>query len=237
MLCQLTMQLQRIITFYKYVESQLVDISSECDITTTDDTTNAKNLSFTLLTSEREVNRVSKLAKMLSNLKTGDISAETKVKFKDENAFFDFLSCFELGTSRLIGLRKDVKEENVYKICKCAFFLRWLKICDFRNDIVYIFLMRYDLMVLLARLLYQGRMCSDDMIEKWQQAAKDSNIQPFIFMRLALIYWTHKEECTFSEIELKRFTQLLRAICLLTGKFCFKVSRIRKLAHVLFELN
>lgn len=74
-------------------------------------------------------------------------------------------------------------------------------------------------------------MYSDDIIEKWQQAAKDSNIQPFIFMRLALIYWTHKEEATFSEIELKRFTQLLRVVCLLAGKFyfksLFKISRIR----------
>lgn len=57
------------------------------------------------------------------------------------------------------------------------------------------------------------------MKEKWQRAAKDSTVQPFIFMRLALIYWMRKEEATFSEIELKRFTRLLHAICLLTGKF------------------
>jgi len=68
--------------------------------------------------------------------------------------------------------------------------------------------------------MYQGLMYSDNMKEKWQQAAKDSNIQPFIFMRLALIYWSHKEETTFSEIELKHFTQLLHVICFLTGKFC-----------------
>lgn len=66
-------------------------------------------------------------------------------------------------------------------------------------------------------------MYSDDMIEKWQQAAKDSNIQPFIFMRLALMYWMRKEETAFSKTELKRFTQLLRVICLLTGKLCFKM--------------
>lgn len=121
MLRQLTMQLRRIITFYKYVESQL-DTPPESleSVTTVDNATSAKNLSLTLLTSEREVNRITKLAKMLSNFKSGDVSAETKVKFKDENVFFDFLSCFELGTSRLIGLRKDVKEENVCEICKYA---------------------------------------------------------------------------------------------------------------------
>lgn len=64
-------------------------------------------------------------------------------------------------------------------------------------------------------------MYSNDTIEKWQRAAKDSNIQPFIFMRLALIYWMREKESTCLEIELKRFTQLLRVVCLLTGKFRF----------------
>lgn len=72
-------------------------------------------------------------------------------------------------------------------------------------------------MYFLARLIYQGWMYSNDVKEKWQQAAKDSNIQPLILMQLALIYWTHKKGATFLEIELKRFTQLLQAICLLAG--------------------
>ncbi|XP_071637599.1 rab3 GTPase-activating protein non-catalytic subunit isoform X3 [Temnothorax longispinosus] len=195
MLCHVTRQLQRIITFYKYVESQL-DVPSECDIATVGDATNAKNLSLTLLTSEREVNRVTKLAKMLSNFRGGDVSAETRVKFKDENAFFDFLSCFDVGTSRLIGLRKDVKEDTLHEI---------------------------------SRLIYQRWMYSDDdMTVKWQQAAKDSNIQPFIVMRLALMYWTRKEEAKFSERELKRFTQLLRVICLLTDveEICVEYNEV-----------
>lgn len=62
-------------------------------------------------------------------------------------------------------------------------------------------------------------MYSNDVKEKWQQAAKDSNIQSFIFMQLALIYWTRKKEVMVSEVELKRFTQLLHVICLLTGEF------------------
>lgn len=131
MLRRLTMQLQRIITFYKYVESQL-DLSPECNITRIDNATSAKDLSLTLLTSEREVNRVIELAKMLNNFGDGDVSADTKVKFKNENAFFDFLSCFELGTSRLIGLRKDVNEESVREICKYAS----LKACRYHDCIV-----------------------------------------------------------------------------------------------------
>lgn len=119
MLCRLTMQLQRVIIFYKYVKS-LFDLSPEYDITRVDNATGAKDLSLTLLTSEREVNRVIKLARTLNNVRDGDVLAETKVKFKDDDAFFYFLSCFELGTSRSIGLRKDVNEESVREICKYA---------------------------------------------------------------------------------------------------------------------
>lgn len=68
--------------------------------------------------------------------------------------------------------------------------------------------------------MYQGWMYSNDMKEKWQQAAGDSGIQPFILVQLALIYWTRKEEIMSLEIELKRFTQLLYVICLLAGKAC-----------------
>ncbi|KAL0113487.1 hypothetical protein PUN28_012561 [Cardiocondyla obscurior] len=190
---QLAIQLQRIITFYKYVKFQF-DMPSESNISTIDNEINVTNLSLALLTSEREVNRIIKLAKMLNNFKS-DVFVETKVKFKDENAFFNFLSCFELGTSKLIGLRKDVKEENVHEI---------------------------------SQLIFQRLIYSDDIIEKWQEAAKNSNIQPFIFIRLALIYWMNKERATFSDIELKRFTQLLRVICLLADveEICVEYNEV-----------
>jgi len=116
MLRQLTTQLRRIIIFYKYVESRL-DVP-KYNIISVDNATSIQSLSSILLTSEREVNRVIKLAKMLNNFTDDNISADTKVKFKNENIFFNFLSYFELGTSKLIGLRKDTKEENVHEICK-----------------------------------------------------------------------------------------------------------------------
>lgn len=90
--------------------------------------------------------------------------------------------------------------------------------CIFCNDYNYTVIV-LNMIQFLARLIYQGWMYSNDVKEKWQQAAKDSNIQPFNLMELALIYWTHKEEVTSLEIELKRFTQLLHVICLLTGRF------------------
>lgn len=117
-LYQLTTQLQQIITFYKYIKAQF-DIPSEYNTVTADNIPSAKNLSSILLTSEREVHRIIKLAKTLSNFKDASISVETKVRFKeDEKVFFDFLSCFEFGVSKSIGLRKDLKEEKIYEICK-----------------------------------------------------------------------------------------------------------------------
>lgn len=62
-------------------------------------------------------------------------------------------------------------------------------------------------------------MHSDDVKEKWQDAAKNSNIQPFVFIQLLLTYWIHAKESVPLEIKLERFTQLLHVICLLTSKF------------------
>lgn len=118
MLHQLTMQLQQIITFYKYVKAQL-DIPPEYNIVTADNAPSSKHLSSILLTSEREVHRIIKLAKMINSFKDTNVSAETKVKFKeDEKIFFNFLSCFEFGSSKSIGLRKDLKEEKINDIGK-----------------------------------------------------------------------------------------------------------------------
>lgn len=116
---QLNGQLQRMITFYKYVKSQL-DTPPEYDIVTAGNASSAKNLATILSTTEREVHRIAKLARTLSGFENANVaSTEAKVKFnEDEKAFFDFLSCFEFGTSRLIGLRKDLKEERLYEICK-----------------------------------------------------------------------------------------------------------------------
>lgn len=125
---QLTGQLQRMITFYKYVKSQL-DTPPEYDIVTAGNALNAKNLSSILLTTEREVHRIIKLTKMLSNIEDANVLTETKVKFNvDEKAFFDFLSCFDFGASKSIGLRKDLKEERIYEICMYIFCIEKCKI-------------------------------------------------------------------------------------------------------------
>ncbi|XP_017879707.1 rab3 GTPase-activating protein non-catalytic subunit isoform X3 [Ceratina calcarata] len=65
----------------------------------------------------------------------------------------------------------------------------------------------------ISRLLYEGCIHSCDRIETWKEAAIYSNIQPFVFMKFALIYWLNKNRIVCLETELKQFTQLLNAIC------------------------
>lgn len=66
--------------------------------------------------------------------------------------------------------------------------------------------------------MYQGWLYSDDPITCWQNSAEQSRIKPFILLQFALIYWLHKKPGAPLEVELKRFKQLLQAICSLTGE-------------------
>ncbi|XP_014294842.1 rab3 GTPase-activating protein non-catalytic subunit [Microplitis demolitor] len=68
---------------------------------------------------------------------------------------------------------------------------------------------------LISELIYQGWMDSNESIEAWKAAAEDSGIQGKTFMELALVYWLHKRpvEVKTLKTQLKRFTDLLHAIC------------------------
>ncbi|CAL7946204.1 unnamed protein product [Xylocopa violacea] len=180
----LTMQLQQIIQFYKHIKFQF-DTLDSTPIDNDDSDLSRRNLASILLTSEREVNRIFELFNKVNDYKCSDFKTECKVKFKEDgNIFLDFLSCFELGTSGFIDIKKDIKPEKEQHI---------------------------------ARLMYEGCIRSCDKIEIWKEVAKCSNIQPFVFMKFALIYWLHRTQDVCLQIELKQFTQLLNAICLITN--------------------
>lgn len=74
--------------------------------------------------------------------------------------------------------------------------------------------------------MYKGCVYSYDRIETWKEVAKNSNIQPFVFMKFALIYWLNKKRDVSLELELKQFTQLLNAICSIASKFGEYISLI-----------
>ncbi|XP_031368306.1 rab3 GTPase-activating protein non-catalytic subunit isoform X3 [Apis dorsata] len=181
----LTTQLQQIITFYKYIDSQFNTLENNISIDYNNSNLNTRSLASTLLTSEREVHRIFELFNTINSYKNSVFNSECKVKFKEDGKIFsDFLSCFEFGTLGFIDVKKDIKIEKEDNI---------------------------------SRLMYEGCIHSCDKIEMWKEAAKNSNIEPFVFIKFALIYWLNKQQNSYLEIELKfrmkQFTQLLHAIC------------------------
>ncbi|KAI4480653.1 hypothetical protein M0804_010206 [Polistes exclamans] len=69
----------------------------------------------------------------------------------------------------------------------------------------------------IAVLIFEKCMIFHETIETWKTAAANSNIQPNVFMQLALIYWMYKEDDRNLELTLTRFTHLLHAICSLNN--------------------
>lgn len=117
-LSQTINQLRRAIKFYKYIRAQF-DRPPEYNTVASDVLPDRKQLSSILFTSEREVHRILKLAKALSDLKELEIRPQTRVTFKEDGkTFLDFLSCFEFGTSSFLGLQKDISYDKKCQICK-----------------------------------------------------------------------------------------------------------------------
>lgn len=70
-----------------------------------------------------------------------------------------------------------------------------------------------------AQLMYKGCTSSIDAIEIWKEVAMASNIEPFVLMEFALIYWLDKKKHACLGVELKQFTHLLNGICSIAGEF------------------
>lgn len=81
----------------------------------------------------------------------------------------------------------------------------------------------------ISSLIYQGWMYSSDSTTEWKKAAKESNIRSRTMMHLALTYWLNKRPGAPLEIEIKRFTHLLHAICQLANaeeQICVEYNEI-----------
>ncbi|XP_068975314.1 rab3 GTPase-activating protein non-catalytic subunit isoform X1 [Bombus flavifrons] len=93
----------------------------------------------------------------------------------------------------------------------------------------------------ISQLMYKGCVYSYDRIETWKEVAKSTNIQPFVFMKFALIYWLNKKRDVSLELELKQFTQLLNAICSIASvkEICAEYNEIslwwKKVRNILLD--
>ena len=111
-------QLQKIVKFYQYLRVQF-DLPPEYNTIAGNSVPNAKTLSSILLAPEKEISRILKLSDTVKEIQTPVVKVKTKVTFKDDGRrFYDFLSCFNIGTSASVGLKKDLSLEKRSQVCK-----------------------------------------------------------------------------------------------------------------------
>lgn len=116
---KLTVQLQKIITFYMFIISSDFENTVKSIESSDHENSNIEMLAVTLLISEHEVDRILTLHKTIYNIEHDNVKSGCKVKFNDnERKFFNFLSSFDFGVSNLVVLQKDIKLEKRYQICE-----------------------------------------------------------------------------------------------------------------------
>lgn len=116
---KLTVQLQKIITFYMFIISSDFENTVKSIESSDHENSNTEMLGLTLLISEHEVDRILTLHKTIYNIEHDNVKSGCKVKFNDnERKFFNFLTSFDFGVSNLLVLQKDVKLEKKYQICE-----------------------------------------------------------------------------------------------------------------------
>ncbi|XP_075225489.1 rab3 GTPase activating protein isoform X2 [Lycorma delicatula] len=76
-----------------------------------------------------------------------------------------------------------------------------------------------DKILAISEMVYQGYLDGNCSINEWQNAACESCILPFDLMSLAVSFWINKHAVSNSvALEMIRFSELIRAICLIAGK-------------------
>lgn len=68
-------------------------------------------------------------------------------------------------------------------------------------------------------MVCQGCLDGNCSIDEWQNAACESSVLPIDLMILAITFWLNKSSKSGSvTLEMIRFSELLKAICLIAGK-------------------
>lgn len=69
-------------------------------------------------------------------------------------------------------------------------------------------------------MLCQGCLDGNCSVNEWQNAACESRIVPFDLMSLAILFWINKQNSGNAIVlEMIRFSELIRAICLTAGMY------------------
>lgn len=145
-------------------------------------------------------------------------------KIPDAKMLSSILFTFEREIVRILKLAdtvKEIKQPEVRSKIKVSFKEDGRRFYDFLSCFQFgtagIVNLKKELSLekkcQTAELLFKGWLYSDDSTEKWREAAKKSDIHPMAMMQFALLYWLQKKRGAPLEVELVRFTKLLRAIC------------------------
>ncbi|XP_043278054.1 rab3 GTPase-activating protein non-catalytic subunit isoform X2 [Venturia canescens] len=149
------------------------------------------------------------------------------------------LSTSESEIERVLKLSKTLSEfeSTKPKTNRVTFkddgsmFLEFLSCFDFgiQNSLSLQKLVNDEKKYQISSLIYQGWMYSSDSTIQWKKAAEASKIRSRTMMHLALTYWLNKRPGAPLEIEIKRFTHLLHAICELANgeeQICVEYNEI-----------
>ncbi|KAK0157715.1 hypothetical protein PV328_011418 [Microctonus aethiopoides] len=131
-LYHISIQLQKVIEFYKYVRLQY-DKPPEYNTVASQNIPTSNYLAHILLTSEREINRILKLS--LDLYKYEELTKpQNRVTFKDDGGLFlEFISCFDFGAQNNVGLIKNINDDKKYQIASLI-YQGWMYSCESTVD-------------------------------------------------------------------------------------------------------
>lgn len=187
-------QLRNLLGFYKFVQQQKDRPPNYASVVPQEGISDLQAACDVLSVSERELTALRSLMSLLGVAPSSQNTPrrEARVTFHEGTSpgtsLVDYLACFEIGKTSQGNIAP-----NTVAIKK----------------------MQSSKLKILAELLFQGILYSDVPVEVWQAEAACSGILPFNLLDLAINFWLSRNAGKALEIEMIRFSEIVKAICLL----------------------
>ncbi|KAK3909218.1 Rab3 GTPase-activating protein non-catalytic subunit [Frankliniella fusca] len=194
MLLDSCQQLRNILEFFKFVQQQKERPPNYASVVPQEGVSDLQAVGDVLNVSEQELTTLKSLISLLDvPLSTNTTPRrEARVTFNEGtlsgSSLVDYLACFDIGK-----MSEGNTAPNAVAIKKLS----------------------PSKLQVLAELLFQGILYSDVPVEVWQAEAACSGILPFNLLNLAINFWLHRNAGKALEVEMIRFSEIVKAICLL----------------------
>lgn len=190
--------LRNLLSFYTFVQQQKERPPNYTSVVSQKGISDLEAVSDVLSVSEREVAALKSLISLL-DLPVSLHSTprkEARVTFKESTAtgssLVNYLACFDLGNKSSSNVAPNTVAIKSLPPAKVNF---------------------------LADLLFHGILYSNVPIEVWQAEAACSGIAPSSLLQLAIEFWLQRNAGKALEVEMIRFSEVIKAICLLEEVF------------------